>query len=566
MAGANNVGELSHRLKVLTWNVNSDEIDGGTPMRLKAVVREIEASAADIIFLQEVTADFKKMLELQFGSAFEFEDFSQDSTAPFFVMIMLRKSQITSLSRKRIDFQGGGRSGMGRLILSAETRMKGSDQIISLMTTHLESGKENSGKRMLQYEQLLLLMLEAPASSVQICGGDLNLREAEDKTVRKRLVGSGVDPNLAVDAFDAAGRPYEANCTWRRKMDKTANAASVQARFDRLLFRSGQMNISLVDDSFRLLGLEDVAEIDHATSCKAGFTTPSDHMGILCEYFLASDQANEFAGAEAMPPSVGTGSPTVIVLIGPPGSGKSTLSALLSPSFARISQDALGSRAKCHAAATAALESGASIVVDRCNADEQQRSAWLSAAKPFTARTVAVCLDAPLAVCLQRVAARQGHEGRVEGNSAAVVDVVSKIHGSQTPVAENEGFDHVLEFPHTVTPEHVASELLAKFGRAHGTDLRSKPDIRSKLAPSASAHRPHPAPFSERAMGVQSDSSSDESTPDRSAHARSLPLLLVPALAPSPPAHSPAPEVLPGDQAVASDNDCVLVQHVPPRP
>jgi hypothetical protein len=55
-------------------------------------------------------------------------------------------------------------------------------------------------------------------------------------------------------------------------------------------------------------------------------------------------------------------------------------------------------------------------------------------------------------------------------------------------------------------------------------------------------------------------------SPDRSARSRPLPLQHAPAPAPSPPADSPAREVVPCDQAVASDNDCVLVQHVTPRP
>jgi len=79
------------------------------------------------------------------------------------------------------------------------------------------------------------------------------------------------------------------------------------------------------------------------------------------------------AGAACLPPP----EQLVLVLVGAPGSGKSTLAALLLPDFHRISQDALGSRPKCLAAAEAAMQQGCCVVIDRCNFDAEQRSTWV---------------------------------------------------------------------------------------------------------------------------------------------------------------------------------------------
>jgi predicted kinase/endonuclease/exonuclease/phosphatase family metal-dependent hydrolase len=555
------------RLKVLTWNVNSDEGDGGAPLRLRAIVAEVESSAADVVFLQEVTVDFKNMLQLRLGSLYHFEDLSAETAEKFFVMVMLRNGRVEKVASERVDFRDGGRSCMGRYILRMEVRCVGSLASVCLMTSHLESCKQNSETRMLQYEQLLRLIIQAPLSQLQLCGGDFNLREAEDRMVRKRLKASGVDADAAVDSFDAAGRPLDASCTWSRIMDKTPTATSIKARFDRQLFRPGSTAFSLLNGGFKLLGVDHVPGIDESIARSSGFATPSDHMGILCEYTFGPDgsallplEANAFAKSAEHEPRVQ--SPVIIVLVGAPGSGKSTLAALLSPRFVRVSQDELGSRHKCEDAAGAALQCGSNVVIDRCNFDSQQRSAWLSIANKFSARSVAVQLDVPLSVCLERVAARQGHEGGVQGNSETTIDIVTKIHVSLKCVENDEGFGRVHVFQHTITPQEIAVELAA----ADSTQVTSH-HLPQAFVPSHPSTRPLRASSSVRPVGVQCDSSSSESSQERDGTAQLL--SSAPSAAPArlndqPQSQSSAAPVV-AEAADANDDDCVLIQHVPSR-
>ena len=114
--------------------------------------------------------------------------------------------------------------------------------------------------------------------------------------------------------------------------------------------------------------------------------------------------------------------PVVLVLVGAPGSGKSTLSTAiidrardLGVIFARINQDVLKTRQACLRAAADALRSSQNVIIDRVNFNAEQRSYFLQLAGEFSAVKHAIFLDVDEATCIRRTRARTEHEGRVQG-------------------------------------------------------------------------------------------------------------------------------------------------------
>ena len=132
----------------------------------------------------------------------------------------------------------------------------------------------------------------------------------------------------------------------------------------------------------------------------------------------AADEAFERSGAAFMMAAAAGAFGTdarlsLVVLCGIPGCGKSTLAAALkAKGFVVVCQDALGSRQKCEAAASAALARGDKVCVDRCNHTHQQRELWLALAARADpdAACLVVHLDVSPAVAKKRVTARAGNK------------------------------------------------------------------------------------------------------------------------------------------------------------
>ena len=134
---------------------------------------------------------------------------------------------------------------------------------------------------------------------------------------------------------------------------------------------------------------------------------------------------------EPIPPSPQTTnfSPFMILLIGLPGSGKSTFSNLLMQAmpykFARVNQDQLGSRKKCVAAADRALDEGKVVILDRCNFDAPQRATWFDMCKRRKIPIYGLTLQVPKQLCIQRCQGRSAHETVAPQDAARVVNLVS---------------------------------------------------------------------------------------------------------------------------------------------
>lgn len=135
-------------------------------------------------------------------------------------------------------------------------------------------------------------------------------------------------------------------------------------------------------------------------------STTSNFLSQLCSFPCSGSLA-------LYPPSSSSG-PGIILLIGLPGSGKSTFREAL---LARcpgvrvrvISQDELKTKQKCLEVARSSLMNNYSIIVDRVNFDVSQRAQWLQMLPRECDKKIAIIFATSVEECIDRVMQRKGH-------------------------------------------------------------------------------------------------------------------------------------------------------------
>jgi predicted kinase len=134
-------------------------------------------------------------------------------------------------------------------------------------------------------------------------------------------------------------------------------------------------------------------------------------------------------------------SPEVVILIGLPGSGKSTFARATFPSHEYISKDAFppGARdkqARQDRALHAALAAGRSAIVDNTNVTTADRAAIITIARAHGARVVGYYLDVPVR---EAVARNERREGRAKVPKVAIFTSAKRL----VPPTAAEGFDEL---------------------------------------------------------------------------------------------------------------------------
>ena len=136
----------------------------------------------------------------------------------------------------------------------------------------------------------------------------------------------------------------------------------------------------------------------------------------------------------------------MIVLMGLPGSGKTTLALEHFKDCVRVNQDELGSRDACVAKAKEAIEAGKDVLIDRTNISIRQRRTWVNLAKYYDIKEIE-CIHVstgPLE-CFERMLKRKGHPTiKNELEPMEKRAIIKKFDKDYEPPSYAEGFTKVI--------------------------------------------------------------------------------------------------------------------------
>lgn len=136
----------------------------------------------------------------------------------------------------------------------------------------------------------------------------------------------------------------------------------------------------------------------------------------------------------------------VVILIGFPGSGKSTICENQFSKYYRINQDLLGSREACLNEMRLALSQGKDVIIDRTNITRQQRAYFIDVALQYGVEAViGIQLVVSEEECVARILERTNHptitrEMPLEKKRA----IVYNFSRSFEPPTLDEGFSGIV--------------------------------------------------------------------------------------------------------------------------
>lgn len=250
-------------LQLLSWNI--DGLDRrNLQERTNAVCDFIMDRKPHVVYLQEVVPPTRVTIVGRLNDAYDC--FSVvNPPAHYYPAILVRKSSMEVHSG--LEYNVFPTTIMGRHLLKLVVKFCGLE--IHLMTSHLESMKDNAAERKKQLREAFGIMaeLQKTKKAISVFGGDLNVEGNEVNSV-------GL-PENTVDLWQACGSDKEHQFTWDVSENDNLDwpyPNKPRLRFDRLYLCPSDG--ALRPKSFSLVGKERLA------SCGR---FPSDHWGLWTE-------------------------------------------------------------------------------------------------------------------------------------------------------------------------------------------------------------------------------------------------------------------------------------------
>ena len=156
-----------------------------------------------------------------------------------------------------------------------------------------------------------------------------------------------------------------------------------------------------------------------------------------------------------------TTTPFMMLLVGLPGSGKSTFAKSLEKGnrmkFTRINQDQLGSRQACLRVCQQVLEIRNCPIIDRCNFNSEQRESFIRMAQEYNMAIDCVIFNFSKDECIERCQSRSHHETIARGQERAVVSSLAKLLQNPSPRS------NVFRTIHTISTNQQSNQLVLNY-------------------------------------------------------------------------------------------------------
>ncbi|KAI4897801.1 hypothetical protein NFI96_021946 [Prochilodus magdalenae] len=250
--------EGDSKLSLISWNV--DGLDTlSLAERARGLCSYLALYTPDVVFLQELIPSYAHYVKKRAVSYL----FIEGNEEGYFTGLMLKKSRVKLQSSEVISYPT---TQMMRNLLCAQVTFRGKE--LHLMTSHLESCKDQAAERMKQLGMVFQKIKEAPDNVTVIFGGDTNLRDSEVAKV-------GGLPAGVMDVWEELGKQEHCRYTWDTKTNSNKDVSYVsRCRFDRIYLRSAKAEPRMTPEHMALVGME---KLD------CGRYT-SDHWGIYCTF------------------------------------------------------------------------------------------------------------------------------------------------------------------------------------------------------------------------------------------------------------------------------------------